>query len=293
MQNDLAIIILNYNTEAKTLSLAISLIHQGILPQQIIVVDNHSSNQVDWKKHSEQHRFHFMANPKNGGYAYGNNQGVKKAMQLGYHTFLILNPDIQISYTVVSNLYQTLHTHPKQGIIGPRICDKFNPDIIYSDGGLISDWQTMKTHHFHYKEKITHVKVPTLNTHIQYVNGSAIMFKQMVLDRIGWMNEKFFMYGEETEWCIRAKNAEIDLGILTDQIAYHEASYKSNRYYYYMLRNRLWLVKEFNGKGFWKNVQHEGMQLLKLLFRRIRYGQQLPTFYKGQWKALLDAVMKS
>lgn len=62
------------------------------------------------------------------------------------------------------------------------------------------------------------------------------------------MNEDFFMYYEESEWCYRLKTqSNFKLAIDTDVVAYHEMSDKGSFYQYYMTRNQIWLTRMYNG----------------------------------------------
>ncbi|WNH09628.1 glycosyltransferase family 2 protein [Thalassobellus suaedae] len=57
------------------------------------------------------------------------------------------------------------------------------------------------------------------------------------------MREDFFLYFEETEWCLRAKKQGFEVVVNPNAISYHKSSEKTKKYHYYMTRNRLLLAK--------------------------------------------------
>lgn len=244
MFNNLAIISLNYNSFQEIQRQVGSLMNEGIPKQVFYIIDNNSEDKDILKKFCAEHKLNFIENLENKGYAHGNNKAIKIAMKEGKNIFLILNPDIEISKKTIQQLYDKLLKDRKLFIIGPRICDKTDRELIYSDGGILTP-KRFWDHHKNYNRNINDVSVPLdLNTEIDYVVGSVLMFKEEVIERIGWLREDFFMYYEETEWCYRLKKYnDMKMGVLTTSIAYHQMSSKNNFYKYYTTRNRIWLFR--------------------------------------------------
>ena len=105
--------------------------------------------------------------------------------------FLLLNPDIEISRSTISQLYNDLKEFPDIGIIGPRICYRNIRDRIFSDGGLLFPEEGFQGGHTHSEQDKNHVNAPHYNYNIKYVDGSALMFRKEILDDIGLMNTSF------------------------------------------------------------------------------------------------------
>ena len=94
--NDLAIISLNYNS-AKEIFRQVSSLREEVVPAGCFyLIDNASNDGNEVKEYCLKNGIKFIANTINGGYAQGNNIGIKKAIEDGRTTFLILNPDIEI-----------------------------------------------------------------------------------------------------------------------------------------------------------------------------------------------------
>lgn len=245
---DLAIIILNYNTFEDTSREVNKLLEQGCSEECIYIVDNDSNDKNKVTELSKQKNIHCIINDKNGGYAYGNNLAIKKGIEDGKNYFLLLNPDIDISIQVIETLYNDLKNAPEIGVIGPRICYRNNQNKIYSDGGLLFPEKGFMGGHINFNINESDVQPLSYNYEIDYVDGSAIMFKKEILDKIGFMNEKFFMYYEESEWCLRIKRkTDYKLAVNTQISAFNTYSDKGSFYEYYMTRNRLWLCRLYNG----------------------------------------------
>ena len=236
-------IILNYNTSNESIELDKNLKKLNYENIEVIVVDS-ASNDRDRKKLSNYFgNNQIIFNKKNAGYAAGNNIGIREAIDRGTDYIWILNPDIRVSKESLNILVQNIESDPELLCIGPRILYRNNPDKIFSDGGIIDIHRGFKTYHLNsFARKIPkehHNKI----LHVDYVNGSVALFKADAFQKVGFLRECFFMYFEETEWCIRAKNLGYKLGISTLAEAYHKSSPKNRRYHFYMTRNRIWLAK--------------------------------------------------
>lgn len=246
--NQLAIITLNYNSYDKTKNQIDRLIEQGIPINCFYIVDNVSEDREILKSFCTEKNLLFIQNDINGGYAHGNNIAIKKALEEDKHYFLLLNPDIEISAFTITQLLQTIKKNDTIGIIGPRIIDKYDRSLIFSDGGLLFPEKAFTGDHVHYEKTIQEFPSFGLNYDIDYVNGSAMLFTSKTIEINGYMNEDFFMYYEESEWCYRLKTqSNFKLAIDTDVVAYHEMSDKGSFYQYYMTRNQIWLTRMYNG----------------------------------------------
>lgn len=245
MVTDLAIIILNYNSYDDTIRLYSSLSKNQSIPEHCFyIVDNHSDDGPRLETYFKNTFVNLIHSPKNGGYAFGNNLAIREAMRNDKDYYLILNPDIQINNETIMQMLRFMEKDKRVGVLGCRIME--DKTTIYSDGGTVDFQKSCKPGHLNGGKRINEVVCSATvdQQSIQYINGSVLMTKKEVLDEIGFMREDFFLYFEETEWCIRmTKNTHYKLVVMTDQQAYHKRSQKNELYTYYMNRNRIILCR--------------------------------------------------
>lgn len=152
--------------------------------------------------------------PRNGGYAFGNNLAVRAALGSPHAPsfFLLLNPDCQVRPGAVGALRDFLELHPRVGIAGSCL---ENPDgSLWStafrfptvlgelEGGarlgvltrLLKRWEVP-------------VRMSSRAERVDWLPGASMMVRREVFASIGLMDEGFFLYYEETDFCLRALRA--------------------------------------------------------------------------------------
>ncbi|KUJ50508.1 glycosyltransferase family 2 protein [Chryseobacterium sp. JAH] len=281
---DLAIIILNYNSFDDTSREVNKLLEQNCPETSIYIVDNDSRDKDKIMNFAIQKKVNYIISEKNGGYAYGNNLAIKQAIADKKKYFLLLNPDIDLDLATIEILYKDLEHKPEIGVIGPRICYRNNSNTIYSDGGLLYPEKGFMGGHTNFNTSHFEVQMPTYNDKIDYVDGSVLMFRKELLDEVGLMNEKFFMYYEESEWCLRIKRkTNWKLSVNTSVSAFNTYSDKGSFYEYYMTRNRFWLCRLYDGNT--RFVKKERWRLAKESFKRKDF-----SLAKAYLKGILDGL---
>ncbi|MBK6903850.1 MAG: glycosyltransferase family 2 protein [Saprospirales bacterium] len=125
-----------------------------------------------------------ILNQKNLGYAGGNNVGIKIAIKNGADFIFIVNPDIRLENNTIPMLVEWMESNPRLASVGPRICFRDNPELIYSDGGIVEPERGYATWHLHFGKKIGEVQSQKY-TDVDYVNGSAILLRTEALKHIG------------------------------------------------------------------------------------------------------------
>lgn len=218
------IILLNYNSYKDTLECVDSIEKkEKNINYEIIVVDNNSSD-GSIKELSNDNRFIFIETNENGGFAKGNNVGIKYAMEHDADYIMLLNNDTIIENNSISKLVEKLQEDDELGIIGSRIMYYSNPDIINYCGGHIN-WFKVSTNHENYK-KIFIADEENFK-YTEFITGCCMLIKREVIQKIGLLPEEYFMYYEDMDFCIKAKEADYKLGILTDSVIYHKVSISS------------------------------------------------------------------
>ena len=209
----ISIVILNYKQKGlikyslKSLqSLDIALAHE------IIVVDNNSADGLEEMIKNEFMRVKFIQSGENKGFAFGNNFGIKAAS--GDYV-LILNPDVRLEQGTIEKLYQFMEDHSKAGVAGPKI---FNPDgslqytclrfpdwrlpffrrtvlgktkagLKWTDNYFMTDWDHQE------------------NKEVDWLFGACLMIRKKAISEVGLLDERYFLYMEDLDWCRRFNQA--------------------------------------------------------------------------------------
>lgn len=213
---DLSIVIVNWNTVSLLRDvLASSYAGLGRLAAEVIVIDNASSDGSAEMVEAEFPQTRLLRNTENKGFAAANNQGFELAR--GRH-ILLLNSDTIVLGDVLSASLAYLDAHPKVGAMGCRVlnldrsmqrtCSMFPSltNLILLSSGLsglswpkffgryyMMDWQRDSARE------------------VECISGCYLMLRREVLEQVGPLDESFFFFGEETDWCRRMSEASWQL----------------------------------------------------------------------------------
>ena len=220
----LFIILLNYNGYKDTLECVKSIIEmEKKFNYKIIVVDNNSTDNSKEVLENDN-RFIFIETHENGGFAKGNNVGIKYAIQKGADYVLLLNNDTVIEKDSILKLVEKMEEDKTLGMIGSRIMYYDNKKIINYCGGHMN-WFKASSIHENYK-----LEYRTDGGNFKYteiITGCCILIKKEVIENVGLLPEEYFMYYEDTDYCIQVREAGYKLGVLEDSVIYHKVSLSS------------------------------------------------------------------
>lgn len=202
---DFSIVIVNYNTR-DLIEACLTSIYQsrGEATFEVIVVDNNSSDGSTEMVRSRFKLVKVLANDKNQGFAMACNQGIRTACG---KNILLLNSDTEVfpdTLDQVKKFLDKIRSDPKIGIIG---CKILNPDrtLQYSMGKfptICSSITDMFKPHYKRKYCLTGYDKPH---EVDWVTGAFMLVDRQVIDGVGLLDEWYFMYYEDVDWCLRAR----------------------------------------------------------------------------------------
>lgn len=211
---ELSVIVVNYNT-APFLSRCLRSIDTYLkaIRHEVCVVDNASSDgSLEMlKKHFPQ--VQVVANKINLGFAAGVNQGLEKSCG---RFILWLNPDTELLDGKMTELIKYFAQEPTIGIVGPQTVDldgsiQFScrsfPSFeaaFFNRYSLLTKCFPSNRHSQRYL--LSHWDHKTIRE-VDWVSGACFLHRRKVLDEIGLLDERFFMYCEDVDFCFRAKQA--------------------------------------------------------------------------------------
>jgi GT2 family glycosyltransferase len=210
----LAVVTVNYNsTDYLVRCLDSVLARTREIDVAVVVVDNASDDQSFDHVRSAFPNVSFILNRENLGFATGCNQGIRA---LDADFYLLLNPDCVIQDAALDRSAQFLSSHPDVGVLGCRVN---NPDgtlqracrrriprpsvAFYRFTGL----STLFPHSPRFGAyNLGHEDANGIHE-VEAVSGSFLMFRRELIETVGYLDETFFMYGEDLDFCYRSVQA--------------------------------------------------------------------------------------
>ena len=207
-----SIIIVNYNG-GKLLKDCIDSIYREAttLPFDIWVVDNDSIDNSITIIKQYYPRVNLIENRTNLGFAKANNMVLSKSKS---DYFLLLNPDTVILNNASEKVVKFMDRNPEVGIVGCRVlnedgslqlaCRRSIPTPGVAFFRLTGLSRLFPNSKITAKYNLTYLD-PNETNEVDAVSGAFLMIRREVVDNIGMLDERFFMYGEELDWCLRTK----------------------------------------------------------------------------------------
>lgn len=241
----LAVILVNYNGKKyNTACIESILANVGMEELKIVVVDNASqdaSMRLLEEQYAKDGRLEFIRLDDNYGFSRANNEGISRAKAWGADAVVLLNNDTEIASDMLSRLWECAGRHPGC-MIAPKIYYGDDRKRIWSAGGSVSP----------IIKKVRHIGLDEADegqydreTEIRFATGCCLWIPMSVIDEAGTLDERFFLYYEDTEYSFRLCKLGIPTYYCPKAVMYHKvgASTKgadSPLCAYYIARN--WLL---------------------------------------------------
>ena len=208
-------IILNYK-KYEDVCLCISSLEKQILPEncslKILVIDNNSGDDSTLKIQKEYPKHSYIFNKENYGFAKGVNQGINLSYEES-DFFLLVNNDAVLEQDCLNKL---LEKNKGETLAGPVIFYKDKPDIVWQGGGYFSKLKM----NIVVPDKNKRL-VSTETKEVDFLSGCILLIPKKVIDKIGKLDEEFFFYGEDLDFCLRTKKAGIKILYCPKAKAWH------------------------------------------------------------------------
>jgi GT2 family glycosyltransferase len=215
---DLSVAILSYNTRDLLRRCLDTLFEAaGDLELDVIVVDNGSTDGSLEMLASYRPTVTLIANQANVGFAAANNAALDRAIA---PVTLLLNSDAFITASDIDNALKCIADNPRIGMVGTRL---LNPDgSVQAEAGTFpSFWDDVKTS-IGIDQVVTSAKPSTtVPGPVDWVQGACIFVRTAAVQQIGGLDERFFMYSEEVDWCRRCWLAGWEVWYLPDANVVH------------------------------------------------------------------------
>jgi GT2 family glycosyltransferase len=256
-------IVVNWNLAQDTIDCVHSLVAAGAQPQQIIVVDNGSTDGS-----AEQicqvfgEMITLLRSATNLGFAGGNNLALRYALERGAEWLLPINNDTQVAPTFLTELMAAARQHPETSVIGPLILYQAEPDRIWSLGDRLIPG-TLITKSL-WRDQIVSSTLPPW-FEVDFLNACCFLVQRRVLETVGLFDANFFMYGEDADFCWRVRQTGLHLGCATTARMWHKVSRSTGVHH---PQTRYWRVS--NQIRFYRRYARAGQRPLMFGFTLLR-----------------------
>ncbi len=206
---------------------------------EVWVVDNGSDPEPSDLK-DEYSEVMYLRTDENLGFAGGNNLAVRQS-KAGYLFFV--NYDTEVTDGLIDRLVRDLEENPDWAGVSPRILYHHTPDTLQYAGATAMHPMKIGNESIGFKERDRAEFQVVRKT--EFLHGAAMMIRQSVVDEVGPMNDDYFLYYEEYDWCERMKCAGYQLFVDGRVAIFHKESLSTGMASplktYYLTRNRrLW-----------------------------------------------------
>lgn len=213
----IAIIILHFGNPHITFACleALNKIKKENISVKVFVLDNQGSI----NRHSNYKNTTFLPFKKNHGFAMGNNYVVDKIKNENFDYYLFLNNDTVVYPNFLISLIKLLQKYTNVGICGPVIEHQVAGKTYYDYGGVIN-WQ--KTQAKHINKNILKTKEKLI--YRDFVSGCCMLVRAHLFRQLNGFNDKYFMYLEDVDLCVRAKKLGYKIAVVPNAVIYHLGS---------------------------------------------------------------------
>lgn len=242
LEIDLSIIFVNWNGGELLRRAVESIVAKPpSVEYEVVVIDNASTDESLYLLRSsnaalplnERSRLRIIENTENRGFGSASNQGFELT---DTPLLFLLNPDTEITFGSIDRLIQTLLSNPRVGAVGPR--------VLNTDGSLqISVWRNPPSA---WEILLSNLKLYMLlprrmrgelllgghwdhnrERSVPMLSGAALLVKRRAIEEVGGFDERFHMYAEDNDWCLRMTRAGWLLMFQPEAIVFHHGAQSS------------------------------------------------------------------
>ena len=281
-------VILNMNRREDTLACLASLKQSTYENHTVIVLDIASTDGSVEAINSCFPSVRIVQLVENRGYAGNNNVGIKTALAQGADWVFVLNEDTILAPDCLSHLVDVGESDPRIGIVGPMVYHYDEPDVIQSAGGRLDHhWVTSHIG----QNEVDHGQFSRPHN-VDWISGCAILVRRGVIEQIGMLDEWFFCYWEETDWCLRARKEGWYIVHVPQAKLWHkgvQCDYRPSPYVtYYSTRNRFLMLAKHHAPlsawilAWWQTLRRLTSWTIKPKWRSMREHRD------AMWRGTMD-----
>jgi GT2 family glycosyltransferase len=231
-------VVLNFQSASSTIRCVESLLRISYSSLSILVVDNNSSDDSVAAIRARHPRVPLVQSQQNLGYGFGNNCGIRAAITGGADFVWLVTPDVEVEPSSLKPLLELMSDEPRVGIAG---------SLVHAGELCIIRSQLTPALGFlprHFVVRNYDLRRPERPIVTDFVDGCAMFLRSALIREIGLLRDDWFLYFEETEYCLRAREHgwEVRLAPNSD-VRTRAITQTRNERAYFMIRNSILLAR--------------------------------------------------
>jgi GT2 family glycosyltransferase len=285
----LYVVILAWNRCDETLACLDSLMQSTYTGFRTLVVDNGSTDGTPTAIRAAFPQVEVIEIGQNKGFAGGANIGLRHVLEAGADHVLLVNNDTVMHPQMLEHLMA--HTGPDVGMLSPLIYYAGMPDVIWSAGALRHPLTLERIKDMHGQHDDGHWPQTVER---DFLPGCAALIARSALEAVELFDERFFMYYEDHDWCLRAQRAGFRLLLVPQAKIWHKVAISSGgrdspAERYAMARSSVLFFRKYTRGWRWLIIGPYRLgsavkTTLRLLFRRRIKAA------KAYWRGLQDGL---
>ena len=275
-----------WNAKAYTLACLDSLAAMDFADYLITVVDNGSTDGTAEEVRRRWPDIGLIREEENRGFAFACNRGMDRLFSLGCDYVLLLNNDTLVRPDMLAQLLDCSQRNPRAGILGPKICYADRPTVPWFTG-----LRFPKPVYFVRTSSPKAQVQSDVPTQVDFISGCGMLITRAVYSAIGGLSEDYFMYYEDLDYCLTAKQADFELWYVPSAVMWHKVSVSSGgkdspvKQYYQVKSSLVFCSRHTFGLWRWLNLAlrfgHAGYTLLGHLVKRRLQWDSVRQYVRG------------
>ncbi len=207
------VLLLNWNNWRDTNECLSSLTQLNYDDWKVIVIDNGSTDNSVSRIRNRFPEVDIMELGENLGYAKGNNAGIRVALERGADYVWLLNNDTTVEAHALRALVERAESDPKIGAVGSAIYSASEPSRLQTwGGGRVNFWLGRAVK---FADRVAEER-------LQYLTGASLFLRRQVVESLGLLDEEFFMYWEDADYCFRMRRSGWHLAVAEGSRVWHK-----------------------------------------------------------------------
>lgn len=239
------VVLVNYNNWQDTIECIRSLQRGGVRDSSILVVENCSTNDSSKELFREFSGIEIIRNEENLGFSGGNNLGIRRGVKESVDYVILLNNDTLVESDTITTLIREMDVHKDASLGTGQI--RYYPETgkIWYGGGRLVAWRGLAVH-CDKDKSVDRLPKDQGPQYVSFISGCYMCIRVADFERLGLLDEKYFLYLEDIEYSARAVRNNLRLLYVPKSIVYHK--WRGERQLkvqslYYAVRNRKLLIE--------------------------------------------------